>query len=325
MKVFNTCCFKDENNSYLVCHDNWKDNEKDRNKLRRLIETIKCTDGSGNNISIKLHNYQRVICIEFENNITDIINIYTSEFELENILLHFPFEKAFLQYKGNNDINIISTMCRMYNFRLDEWIEYHLKLGVDGIVIFDNTRNENKNSNNKNDQDKETDMRKVTDKYGDKVVVIDFPYGKIGGNHWNTIQSVSLFTGLHAMKHKCKYITFTDADEFITVSNNDLRDFCKKNNKTIQICGDIVTNKSNNDKINNNVLELCKYVGRKSPSKMMVRTSDFLNNNPFFKFYNPHEIHGKNNRNRDIYMYHFWVNDRLKYTEDMTFIDLLNK
>ncbi len=316
MNILNKCCFKNEQYSYLICYYNWR---KFTNEFIELKDTLQCTNTDGSKINIKIHNYDNIVVIEMERGHSNEINIKSCKYDIKNIILHFPFEQSFSNY--NNDINIISTMCRMYNFRLDEWIDYHLKLGVDVIVIFDNTKN--KTTNNEGDQDNDPDMTKVTEKYGDKVVVVDFSYAPLIGYHWNNLQSVSLFIGLHALKYKSKYITFIDADEFLKVENNDIKKFCENNSKTYQLCGNFMTNKSDNDVIDNNILQICKYVGKPTPEKMMVYSKDFLSNNPFYKFFNPHAIYNKNARTNKITLYHCWVNKRMKYEENMKYLDLL--
>lgn len=41
----------------------------------------------------------------------------------------------------NDTSAIISTMCKDYSSRLEEWIIYNLNLGFTGIIIFDNDYN----------------------------------------------------------------------------------------------------------------------------------------------------------------------------------------
>lgn len=310
MLVLNTCCFKMKDKKYLVIH-----------KTKDSKDFKYCTDMSNNKINTTLIDRGHAKCIELNDDAPSCINIITENKTYENITLHFPFENAFPRFKNDSNINIISTMCRKYNFRLDEWIKYHLNIGLDGILIFDNTNNGGA-TNNCNDEDDGESMHLVTDKYGDKVTVIDFPYNYLGG-HWNNIQSLTLFTGLHAMKHRCKYMIFTDADEFITVENNNLKEFCGSHDTTIQLVTTYLTNKSNDDLIDNNILSICKYKAGPSPLKMMVRTCEFLSRDDgFFMFYNPHAIYGHNYRVRNIHLYHCWVNQRFKYDSNMEYIDL---
>ena len=58
----------------------------------------------------------------------------------EDISLEFPFENCDLHIDSNKSC-IISTLCKNYSHRLDEWIQYNLKLGFTGIVIFNNDGN----------------------------------------------------------------------------------------------------------------------------------------------------------------------------------------
>ena len=63
----------------------------------------------------------------------------------KDIVLYFPFENCNISL--NPDSAIISTMCKDYSSRVEEWIEYNLKLGFSGIVIFDNDGNCNNTIN----------------------------------------------------------------------------------------------------------------------------------------------------------------------------------
>lgn len=311
--IFNKCCFKIQGVTYLMVDNDFTD-------------ATKCTDSNGKQLNITVFGVDRCKFIQFHDNVPSVINIITQNETFENIQLHFPFENAFPQFKNDTNINIISTMCRKYNFRLDEWIKYHLDLGVDGILIFDNTNN-NGGGNNGNDQDDSEDMKLVTDKYGDKVYVVDYPYRVRG--HWNKLQSLSMCTGINAMKHRCRYIAITDADEFITVANNNFKEFCNSRDKTFEICATKVTNKSDDDVIDNNILSLCKYIFTNDNHKLMIRTSQFLTEsnytvNGISKIYCCHRLYGHRHTDKDIHLYHCWVNKRLAWKPDMKEIDLIN-
>ena len=58
---------------------------------------------------------------------------------------------------------------------------------------------------------------------------------------------------------------------------------------------------------------------------MIIYTENYYSNNPFFCFFNPHTTQHKMNHSRDIFFYHCWVNNRLKYDESMKYINLLDK
>ena len=301
--IFNKCCFKIKGFSYLMIFGG------------HFTDVTKCTDSNGKQLNTTLLDAGRCKFIKFHDNLPSIINIITEKKTFENIQLHFPFENAFPQFKNDTNINIISTMCRKYNFRLDEWIKYHLDLGVDGILIFDNTNN-NGGGNNGGDQDDSEDMKLVTDKYGDKVYVFDYP-DRVQG-HWNQLQALSICTGINAMKHRCRYIAITDADEFITVANNNFKEFCNSRDKTFEIPCTKVTNKSYCDVIDNNILSLCKYIHPKRDNhKLMIRTSQFLTESNYTvdgisMIWCCHRLHGHRHTDGGIHLYHCWVNERLK-------------
>jgi hypothetical protein len=76
-------------------------------------------------------NYLPNIIFYFGTNKTNI---------LSNIFFVFPFDLCDLTLNPNTSA-IISTMCKHYSHRLDEWIQYNLQLGFSGIIIFNNDGN----------------------------------------------------------------------------------------------------------------------------------------------------------------------------------------
>jgi FkbM family methyltransferase len=57
--------------------------------------------------------------------------------EFTNVELKYPFENIDIRLDPIYS-TIVTTMCKNYSHRLDEWIQYNLKLGFSGIVVFDN-------------------------------------------------------------------------------------------------------------------------------------------------------------------------------------------
>jgi hypothetical protein len=235
--------------------------------------------------------------------------IFNQNIIIKNINFKFPFEKNVLNLFSEKS-NIISTMCKNYNDRLEEWIEYNLKLGFDGIVIFNNEENmEN--------------IKYIADKYKKNVYFVDFPYKPFEGNHWNHIQRISICIGVNAFKNICRYIALIDADEFIYLNEqrNNINDFLKKYNNTINMGSNILTNKKNNDIINNNILSLCKYVGENKYTKIILKTSEIK---PYEFIVSPHKYKNQIILDKSkIIHYHCWVNERYKYNDNMNKIDFL--
>ena len=114
--------------------------------------------------------------------------------------LLFPFENCNLNL--NEEFAIISTMCKDYSSRLEEWIEYNLNLGFSGIVIFDN--DENKINESLIYQQNKVTTRDICKKYKDKVFCVKFSYKPIRGHHWNTIQRISLHICVNAFRNRCE-------------------------------------------------------------------------------------------------------------------------
>lgn len=266
--------------------------------------------------------------IEINNKISYIdeitfINLQDTKVIKKNIVLYFPFENCNISL--NPDSAIISTMCKDYSSRLEEWIEYNLKLGFSGIIIFDNDGN---NSNNINEplefrQNNNTTISEICKKYKEKVFCVTFNYQPFAGYHWNNIQRLTLHIGINAFRNKCEKIVLIDADEFIHIPNkSNIIDFLSDyKRKTLTIQSNILTNISNNDIINNNILDLCLYVGENKYTKTMIDTSNLK---PMEFILTPHNHPTEIILDKEtIIHYHCWVNSRYGYNENMPRIESL--
>jgi hypothetical protein len=282
-----------------------------------------------NFLSIKTSHEYLIIPCNNRNNRPDFllkikgrINKLTIEFLYKNTsvkfdeVLYFPFENCELILTKNSAI--ISTLCKHYSHRLDEWIQYNLNLGFSGIVIFNNDENKSNPLNELSCIQTET-TKDICKKYKGKVISIDFPYSPFNKTHWNNIQRISLHIGVNAFRTKCKNIALIDADEFIYGPTN-IEDFLK-NYSTITISSNILTNKNDNDILNNNILKLANYVGEDNYTKTILDTS-IVEENEFIVTPHEHPSHTKLPKTTIIY-YHCWMNERCHYTTSMPMIKLI--
>lgn len=243
---------------------------------------------------------------------------------LENIVLDYPFEYCDLSLNATSAI--ISTMCKNYSHRLDEWIRYNIKLGFSGIVIFNNDGNTSNEINEPTENCiQKHSMKEICDRYKGKVWMIDFPYSQFINDDWNNIQRMSLHIGVNAFRTKCRNIALIDADEFIHLPNNTgmniedfLQMFC-----TITMMSNILTNKNDDDLLDNNILDLAKYLGENKYTKTILHT-DSIRENEFIT--TPHNHYsGRLFNKTEIIHYHCWMNKRYKYDENMEYIDVLSR
>jgi hypothetical protein len=253
--------------------------------------------------------------IRFMENTTEIV-------KLEDIHLHFPFEDCDLQIHSTSAI--ISTFCKHYSHRLDEWIQYNLKLGFSGIVIFNNNGNISNPLNEPAESYVQTQsMEEICNKYKGKVWMIDFPYSPFYGQHYDNIQRLALHIGVNTFRNKCRNIALIDADEFIYLPKNksmNIESFLQEHS-TITMQSNILTNKNTNDVLNNNILELAKYIGEDKYKKTILHT-DKITDHEFI--ITPHEHRSERFMSKeDIIHYHCWMNTRYTYHETMPTIDLL--
>lgn len=326
----------------ILCKENclYKENEitlygqmetNTRNRYKKLD-----ISHENNNITHKIFFKGTDFYIQILENINNVIEKYynfvfhfhdNSTISFEKIQLIFPFENNKITDLNSNKSAIITTMCKNYSHRLEEWIQYNLKLGFSGIVIFNNDDNKRKNINESLENcNTNKSMKEITDKYKEKVLFIDFPYTPITNNHWNTIQRLSFYIGIHAFKHKCKYISLLDADEFIYIPKNpkmNIEDFLQDYHQTICVSSNLLTNKENNDFIDNNVIQLATYLGPNKYSKIILYTSH-IEENEFI--ISPHKYKNQIQlKKRELIHYHIWINNRLQYNTNMRYINLLDK
>ena len=235
---------------------------------------------------------------------------HTHLITLTHLSCEYPFEKADL------GLTIISTMCKQYSHRLEEWIQYNLKLGFTGILIFNNDGNRLNMLNEGRGSNKSMDA--ICKKWPNQVCMVDFPYAPLPGNHWNTIQSSSLQIGVAALRSTATSIALIDADEFIYLPKNpmqSIQSFLKAHSKTITIKSNLLTNKGDSDIINNNVLDLATYIGIDKFTKTILHTPDLA---PYEFIVNPHEHPNETILSKeDIIHYHCWMNKRCPYDSNM--------
>jgi hypothetical protein len=249
-----------------------------------------------------------------------------TEHILRNEQLEYPFEDTLIDplFILNKDTSaIISTMCKGYSHRLEEWIQYNLQLGFSGIVIFNNDGNTVTPLNEPVENCiRTTSMKDICDKYKGKVLLVDCPYPALEGEHWNCLQRATLSIGVNAFRERTKCIALIDADEFMYLPSSPgkrIEDFLGEYSTTITMGSNILTNKSNADIINNNVLQLAKYVAQDAYTKTILYTS-CITENEFILTPHRHSTEQKLDKGILIH-YHCWINTRCTYLSSMPEID----
>ena len=253
-------------------------------------------------------------------------NNTNSRIEFTTLKLYYPFENCDLQLDKNLS-SIISTFCKNYSHRLDEWIQYNLNLGFSGIVIFNNDDNKSNPVNEPLDNCIiESPISELCKKYKGKLWMINHPYSPLPGEHYDTIQRIALHIGVNAFRDKCRNIALIDADEFIYFPKNPsmkISAFLQNYDTTITMRSNILTNKNDNDIINNNILEIANYIGEDKYTKTILNTNK-IQENEFIV--TPHEHHTQRILDKtEIIHYHTWINKRYNYNESMQYINLLDK
>lgn len=241
----------------------------------------------------------------------------------KNVELQFPLDEHDLQLSKASSA-IICTMCKTYTHRLDEWIQYHLNLGFSGVVIFNNDTND-KNSLHENIAyaGNGPSLETLTKKYKNKIFVINFPYYPLPNVFWSHIQRAILTIGVNFFKDTCKHIAIIDADEFIYLhAQSNIENFLQNHDYTLGMQGDVLTNINTADTINNNVLELARYLSHESYPKIILHSNSI----PADEFIiTPHTHHSEQKMNKkDIMFFHCLLNERHHYNANMGKIDYLH-
>jgi hypothetical protein len=100
-----------------------------------------------------------------------------------------------------------------------------------------------------------------------------------------------------------------------------IEDFLENHNKTITMRSNILTNKNNNDIIDNNILEYTKYVGEDKYTKTILCTKH-IDKDEFIVTPHEHPKHTILEKNEIIH-YHCWINRRYSYNDSMEIKSLL--
>ena len=330
--LFNRVCIYNAKNNETILYGQYngksfydKENriEDDKRRFKRIeIEDI--------TYELVFNDYRPDFYIKFSGKCSSIdeIRFYYEDNEIVNkndIILHYPFEECKLKLDKDRSV-IISTYCKNYSHRLDEWIRYNLQLGFSGIVVFDNSENK---SNNINESVKygvfEDSIEDICKRYTDKVVYINYPYSPIKGYCHTQIQRISLHIGVNEFKSKCRNIALIDADEFIYIPKDPsmkIEHFFQEYDTTITMRSNILTNKNSDDIINNNVLKIAQYIGEDMYTKTILKTDKIK----YLEFINtPHKHYTQKILEKDtIIHYHCWLNERCKYKDTMEKTDIFS-
>lgn len=219
----------------------------------------------------------------------------------------------------NNYSTVISTMVQNEHGRLDEWVKYHLAIGVNKIILFDNdfcVRTDKWSSCKP-----EHSVSVLCDKYPGKVERVAFPYGRLTGTHKYFCQQATLTMGYHFLKNNCKHICFIDVDEFIYTPNTssmNIDEKLKNYDQSIIMGSHFLINDPSEGKIfpNNDVLQhVTKQAKKTGYTKMIINTQQSLEHGIDF-IVTPHKIpSGKTGPMshtvpplEDLLHYHCWLN-----------------
>jgi hypothetical protein len=108
---------------------------------------------------------------------------------------------------------VIVAIAKMEQDYIEEWVKYHLHLGVDKIFLYDN--------------EDVPFYEKFLQKYSDKLKVFHLP----GNNYNKGVQYIALddFTGNHMLKDGITHVAHIDIDEFIVLKkHSSIQEFVRE-------------------------------------------------------------------------------------------------
>jgi 3-deoxy-D-arabino-heptulosonate 7-phosphate (DAHP) synthase class II len=140
---------------------------------------------------------------------------------------------------------------------------------------------------------------------------------------------MQLTIGKMALDGKADWLCFIDADEFIylpKMQRPDINAFLGqrkyKRAKALRIESILLTNKAQDDLIENNILELCRHSDLTAKYTKLIINSKLTRKTTFMK--SPHKMRGDSIlRKEDMYHGHCWCNQRLEYVHSMEQLDVL--
>ena len=167
------------------------------NKIKIIFKRYLCSHGNSTVFVLDDQPYIEKIKIQIDNLDAGYINLHKYE-----------------SYKG---LTLLSTIVRNEDEYIIQWIEYHLILGIDKFIIYDNSGNKNDNPSSGNllGKGKNSSLYVLLSNYVDsgRVIILDWPFDE---KFQETHQNHSIWAFKSA-----KYIGFFDVDEYINPQMND--------------------------------------------------------------------------------------------------------
>ena len=178
-------------------------------KLKRLLEV---EDKEYN----KLNN-KEIIFIIIKIIITYISMLIVLNSTKYKDLLYVNLEQKIYKEKINNLKVALCTMGKYENLYANEFVEYHLKLGIDHIFIYDD-----------NDPNTEKIIDSINNIYKSKVTIYDNIKGKINN------QSDAFTNCYHNNINEYDWFLMIDMDEYLFIVNDTLKNYLS--NKILDKC-----------------------------------------------------------------------------------------
>lgn len=198
---------------------------------------------------------------------------------------------------------VIATMVKNGKDRILEWINYHLALGVDKIIVY---------LNNSTDGTEEV-IKKINNP---NVISVLFPYKPFADWHWNNIQRIQLCINANILRDFCEWVCFIDMDEFIYIHepSDQSKPILKKYicefkqhhplATAIDVYSFFFTNEQLSYRPNQDVIKYCLLKSIKGAYPKIIVNTKFLTE----FILTPHVINGADAPSPEaIYLGHYWI------------------
>ena len=168
------------------------------NDIKLIFDCYLCSHGHSTVFVLDRQNYNEHIYVQLEN--------------LDPVYIHIS------RNESCKDLLLMSTIVRNEDEYIIQWIEYHILLGIDKFIIYNNSGNKNDNptSGHLLGKGKISNLHELLNNYvnSGRVFILDWPFEeKFQQTHQN--HSIWAF-------RSAKYIGFFDVDEYVNPQLNQI-------------------------------------------------------------------------------------------------------
>ena len=200
---------------------------------------------------------------------------------------------------------VMATMVKNEGHRIVEWINYHLSLGFEKIIVY---------LNNSTDG-----TAQIIESLGNpNIITVPFDYTAFPEWHYDNVQRIQLSLNSNILRKFSNWVCFTDIDEFIYICDHRVRrkpliqsyidDFQSRypDATALRINSYFFTNEQASYRPNQDVVANCLLRSVHTGYFKIVANAKYLSEFTF----SPHDFSGSVTASTDsIYIGHYWIKE----------------